>query len=118
MNDSKVKVRQRAKYSKARPLLQIDWNRFGDDLRRERERRGLSMRQFGALTGAAFATIDRIERTHQPCGSEVFMTLAAMIGKDPRSYTSKRPERFEDWIKRPEQLAEWSEQGDLVESNG
>ena len=114
MNDSKI--RQRAKYSKARPLLQIDWQRFGDDLRREREKRGLSMRQFGALTGAAFATIDRIERTHQPCGSEVFMTLAAMIGKDPRSYTTKRPERFEDWIRRPEQLAEWSDSTDMADT--
>jgi transcriptional regulator with XRE-family HTH domain len=89
------------KYKKASPVLRIDWQGFGKDLQRERERRGLSFRQFEELTGVNYTTLCRIERLHQPCGSEVFMTLAAAIGKDPKSYTTKRAERFAEWIKQP-----------------
>ncbi|GLS20837.1 hypothetical protein GCM10007874_38540 [Labrys miyagiensis] len=76
------------------PALRIDWGRFGADLRQERERRGLTVRQFEALTGITHSTISRIERHNQACTSEAFMTIASTIGKDPLSYTSRRPPAF------------------------
>jgi hypothetical protein len=81
-------------YVRGLPALRIDWGRFGADLRQERERRGLTVRQFEALTGITHSTISRIERHNQACTSEAFMTIASMIGKDPLSYTSRRPPSF------------------------
>ena len=70
--------------------LKIDWVQFAKDQRRERERRGLTVRQFEALSGITHSTISRIERHSQACTSEAFVTIAGVIGKDPRSYTLRR----------------------------
>jgi transcriptional regulator with XRE-family HTH domain len=89
-------------YARGLPALRIDWERFGTDLRRERERRGLTVRQFEALTGITHSTISRIERHSQACTSEAFMTIANVMGKDPVSYTSRRPPAFTRGTARPD----------------
>lgn len=66
--------------------LQIDWKRFGDDLRSVRAARGLTYRQFGALTGVTFSTLARLESSYLPCNAETFMTLAVEMGRDPLTY--------------------------------
>lgn len=83
---------------RGQPALRIDWRRFGADLRQERERLGLTVRQFEALSGITHSTISRIERHNQACTSEAFMTIASMIGKDPVSYTSRRPPASTDRV--------------------
>ena len=52
------------------PALRINWGHFGADLQRERERRGLTVQQFEALTGITHSTISCIERHNQACTSE------------------------------------------------
>ncbi|MDQ0392716.1 helix-turn-helix domain-containing protein [Labrys monachus] len=75
-------------------LVQIDWNKFGHDIRSRREGSNLTVRQLQKLTGVSYGTIARIERADCPCGADVFITLALWIGSDPQAYllypTSRR----------------------------
>ena len=73
-------------FQKNSTSLQIDWKRFGDDLRNARAARGLTYRQFGALTGVTFSTLARLESSYLPCNAETFMTLAVEMGRDPLAY--------------------------------
>nr|WP_280870857.1 helix-turn-helix transcriptional regulator [Labrys sp. LIt4] len=73
-------------FQKNSTSLQIDWKRFGDDLRKARAMRGLTYRQFGALTGVTFSTLARLESSYLPCNAETFMTLAVEMGRDPLAY--------------------------------
>jgi len=67
-------------------LVQIDWSRFGQDVRVRREFTNMSVRELQKLTGISYGTIARIERADCPCGADVFLTLAMWIGKDPHAY--------------------------------
>ena len=82
--------------TKTASLLQVDWKRFGDDIRTERLRRQLSMREFEALTGVSFGTISRIEN-QSPCSTEVFLTLVLLMNRNPMLYTRPRSDNFEPW---------------------
>ncbi|WP_448951043.1 helix-turn-helix domain-containing protein [Labrys neptuniae] len=73
-------------FQKNATSLQIDWKRFGEDLRHARAARGLTYRQFGALTGVTFSTLARLESSYLPCNAETFMTLAVEMGRDPLAY--------------------------------
>jgi transcriptional regulator with XRE-family HTH domain len=73
-------------FQKNATSLQIDWKRFGDDLRSVRAARGLTYRQFGTLTGVTFSTLARLESSYLPCNAETFMTLAVEMGRDPLVY--------------------------------
>ncbi|WP_454812694.1 helix-turn-helix domain-containing protein [Labrys neptuniae] len=73
-------------FQKNATSLQIDWKRFGDDLRSVRATRGLTYRQFGALTGVTFSTLARLESSYLPCNAETFVTLAVEMGRDPLTY--------------------------------
>ena len=42
-------------------LMQVNWQMFGDDLRTERTKRGLTYRQFAQHTGVNFSTLARLE---------------------------------------------------------
>ncbi|WP_413990856.1 helix-turn-helix domain-containing protein [Labrys okinawensis] len=81
-------------------LMQVQWQTFGDDLRAERTRRGLTYRQFAQLTGVNFSTLARLESFYTPCNTETFMTLVIEMGKDPRDYISRRLVGFANWIKQ------------------
>lgn len=48
--------------------------------------RGLTYRQFGALTGVTFSTLARLESSYLPCNAETFVTLAVEMGRDPLAY--------------------------------
>jgi Helix-turn-helix len=65
--------------------MQIDWVRFGGDVRKQREKRNLTLKQLQRLIWVCHSTIGRIERGGA-CGAEVFVTLAWWIEKDPQSY--------------------------------
>jgi Helix-turn-helix len=80
--------------TKTASLLQVDWQRFGDHVRSERVKRQLSMREFEALTGVSFGTISRIEN-QSPCSTEVFLTLALLMNKNPMLYTRPRSDSFQ-----------------------
>jgi hypothetical protein len=82
--------------TKTASLLQVDWKRFGDDIRTERLRRQLSMREFEALTGVSFGTISRIEN-QSPCSTEVFLTLVLLMNRNPMLYTRPRSDNLEPW---------------------
>ncbi|GLS18704.1 hypothetical protein GCM10007874_17210 [Labrys miyagiensis] len=82
--------------TKTASLLQVDWKRFGGDIRTERSKRHLSMREFEALTGVSFGTISRIEN-HSPCSTEVFLTLVLLMNRNPMLYTKPRSENLERW---------------------
>jgi DNA-binding transcriptional regulator YiaG len=82
--------------TKTASLLQVDWARFGEDIRKERTKRNLSMREFEALTGVSFGTISRIEN-QSPCSTEVFLTLVLLMSKNPMLYTKPRSEGVERW---------------------
>lgn len=81
-------------------LMQVHWQTFGDDLRAERTKRGLTYRQFAQLTGVNFSTLARLESFYTPCNTETFMTLVIEMDKDPRDYISRRSVGFADWIKQ------------------
>jgi hypothetical protein len=79
-------------------IMQVNWQAFGDDLRIERTKRGLTYRQFAQATGVNFSTLARLESFYTPCNTETFMTLTHELKKDPRDYTSRRAVGFADWI--------------------
>ena len=81
-------------------LMQVNWQMFGDDLRTERTKRGLTYRQFAQHTGVNFSTLARLESFYTPCNTETFMTLVMEMGRDPRDYISRRSVGFADWIKQ------------------
>lgn len=103
------------KNTKTASLLQVDWVRFSDDVRAERSKRKLNMREFEAVTGVSFGTISRIEN-QSPCSTEVFLTLALLMNKDPVLYTRPRGENAEAWLPTPPSTEHnWS--GDLLVEN-
>ncbi len=81
-------------------LMQVRWQAFGDDLREERTKRGLTYRQFAQLTGVNFSTLARLESFYTPCNTETFMTLALEMQKDPRDYLVRRSVGFANWIQQ------------------
>jgi hypothetical protein len=81
-------------------LWQLNWQTFGDDLRTERIRRGLTYRQFANATGVNFSTLNRLENFYTPCNAETFMTLVMEMRKDPSDYASRRYAGFAAWIKQ------------------
>ena len=67
--------------------VKIDWLKLGTDVRLERERRGLSLEQFSALTGVNLATSALVEGgAGQSCSAEVFLTLTRTISRNPLVY--------------------------------
>ena len=82
--------------TKTASLLQVDWKRFGADIRNERLKRDLTMREFEALTGVSFGTISRIEN-QSPCSTEVYLTLALLMNRNPMLYTRPRSDNLERW---------------------
>lgn len=87
-------------------LMQVRWQNFGDDLRAERTRRGLTYRQFAQMTGVNFSTLARLESFYTPCNTETFMTLIIEMKKDPLDYICRRAVGFADWIKQTEPAEE------------
>ncbi len=83
-------------------LMQVRWQDFGNDLRAERTRRGLTYRQFAQLTGVNFSTLARLESAYTPCNTETYMTLVLEMKKDPQDYISRRAVGFADWIQQVE----------------
>jgi predicted transcriptional regulator len=81
-------------------LMQVLWQSFGDDLRAERTRRGLTYRQFAQMTGVNFSTLARLESFYTPCNTETFMTLVMEMKKDPQEYITRRSVGFSDWIQQ------------------
>lgn len=81
-------------------LVQVRWQDFGNDLRADRTKRGLTYRQLAQMTGVNFSTLARLENSYTPCNTETFMTLVLEMKKDPQDYISKRAVGFADWIQQ------------------
>jgi DNA-binding transcriptional MerR regulator len=84
--------------------LEVNWDRFGDDLQEARLKNGLSLRQLGAQVGVPAITLSRLETKKYTCRAETFLTLVAFIGSDAMSYTHRTtPARrisFSEWMRQ------------------
>ncbi len=76
--------------SESMTAIRIDWKRLGEDVRSERIRRGLTRRQFAAMTGVAPGVLEGLEASYKPCNVETFMTLSTVIDRNPSDYAVKR----------------------------
>jgi transcriptional regulator with XRE-family HTH domain len=70
-------------------FLTIAWTRLAEAVRTTRQTRRLRLSEVQAMTGVSKSGLSRTEHG-RPCTVEVFMTLCAWIGSDPRSFTKAR----------------------------
>ncbi|WP_428832656.1 helix-turn-helix domain-containing protein [Labrys okinawensis] len=67
-------------------VIEVDWDRFCEDLKEARAKMNISVREMAKIAGVNFNIISRLEHKKIHCGTEAFFRLSLLIGKPPMEY--------------------------------